>query len=299
MGLWRAALTVIGILIANGDRAEGPSEDEGTCAASSQACDIGEEEEAGQAPRNSLRRQFPLYHHGFREPVDLPCIHEELAEETFARLLKLREQWVTREAGSEDTIKSIPGYERILKSLGISYFTLGAIHNYMNDEECKEMVAKIDRVMWDHFGPVYKQVVQTLESQLGEPVRLYRGHHLAFRILSSEVLKSREAREIVNKFHSPPHFDGVIESMDWPEGTQTNHSISFTLPIKLPVNGHGLKIYHAYHDSFNNIWKDYELNDIEPISNAQAYELPSHIHKYVRSLCRDAFCFVLVASVVQ
>jgi len=41
-----------------------------------------------------------------------------------------------------------------------------------------------------------------------------------------------------------------------------------------------LKIYHAYHDKFNDVWKDYDLQDIPPVSIRDAYALPSHLHEY-------------------
>jgi len=58
--------------------------------------------------------------------------------------------------------------------------------------------------------------------------------HLAFRIFSSEVFQSQEARQLAGMVHSAPHYDAVHYSIDWPEGTLLNHTISFTLPIKLP-----------------------------------------------------------------
>jgi len=80
--------------------------------------------------------------------------------------------------------------------------------------------------------------------------------------------------------HSTPHFDLVYNSLPWPNSAKMNHSISFTLPIHLPPAGHGLKIYHAYHDAYNGVWKDYRLNEIPPISIQDAFRLDSHTHYY-------------------
>ncbi|GAB5373361.1 hypothetical protein AAMO2058_001744600 [Amorphochlora amoebiformis] len=226
------------------------------------------------------KRSTPVYHHGFNPPVDLPCIGEEFAEDTFRKILEMREEWKAQMPGDEATVGAMPELKALLKRLDLHYFTLGATHNYMIATEVHALAERIDEKMQKAFSSLYEEVRKVLERHMREPVRFVNGRHLAFRIFSNEVIKTMEAQQVASRVHSSPHYDMIAENLDWPQGTRMNHTISFTLPIKLPPAGHGLKIYHAYYDSYNDVWVDMDLNPIEPISTDQAFQLDSHIHPY-------------------
>ena len=52
------------------------------------------------------------------------------------------------------------------------------------------------------------------------------------------------AREIVRTTMAPPHYDMVHTQLPWPAETDyTNHTISFTLPIRVPEAGASLLTY--------------------------------------------------------
>lgn len=227
-------------------------------------------------------RSTPLYHHGMRPPIDLPCLTEEESARVFEKVLELRQFWDIRRPGAEATVGSIPGFMRKMKELGLYYFTLGGIHNYDSHSEVRAKTeGEIGQSMQEAFSWVFERVRSCLEPLLQEPVELYgRDSHLSFRIQSSEVLTSNEAVQFASTFNSPPHWDGIYDNLPWQEGTQFNHSISFTLPVRLPRAGSGLKIYHAYHDMWNSEWRDYENRVIDALTIREGYQLEHHIHEY-------------------
>lgn len=231
---------------------------------------------------NAVPQKYPVYHHGFNEPVDLPCVSSEEAEKWAQKIISLKSHWVPRYPNHEDNVQTLTEHFKQLRAIGddLYFYTLGGFHLYMSHEDVLAIENNYGELLQDSFGKLYEKVLGVLEQQLGEPVRVLKGQHFAFRVMDSDVIKTDEQRAFVAKFHSPPHYDTPYGSVPFPEDIMYNHTIAFTLPLKLPKQGSGLKIYEAYHDHYNNIWNDFELNAIPPLSTDQALALPSHMHPY-------------------
>jgi len=223
----------------------------------------------------------PRYNHGFRPPIELPCLSEEEAESAFQHIISLEEYWDVRRPGVEKSLASMPDMMNLFVKLGIKYFTLGAFINYdsTKNEHYRRRQNEMNPIMEKHFEPIYAKVRAALEKQLGEPVEMNDGSLFAFRIYRADIL-SPEAIPYVTKLHSPPHYDTLWKFQRWPEGFHFNHTISFTLPIRLPKAGSALRIYDVYHRGDSDEWYDGNMNPIPPITTHSWRDLPFRDHEY-------------------
>jgi hypothetical protein len=101
--------------------------------------------------------------------------------------------------------------------------------------------AELNPLLREHFGRVHERLADSLAAHLGAPCRYTTRCALpGFHIFSAAPEWSAQAAHV-------PHFDRQFAGLDWRASGEIDfhRSISFTLAVKLPVEGGGLKTWEV------------------------------------------------------
>lgn len=92
-------------------------------------------------------------------------------------------------------------------------------------------------VLLSRFGPLYDTLRQALDAVLDAPTRYTDAQALpGFHIYHS-------AADHQLQRHHVPHYDRPYLHLDWEEPVDTDRTLSFTLPLRLPAVGGGLRLW--------------------------------------------------------
>lgn len=135
------------------------------------------------------------------------------------------------------------------------FYTLGA-PSYLDgkvgdDSAYRARVAETNPLLRAHFGEFIDAFIAALGGWLQQPVRLdpaiaCPGFHIF--LAAPAFLKS----------HASVHVDRQYHQIQWPDGQMPDDGpqLSFTLPLKLPRGGAGLRVWDISSLSFNQLAAD-------------------------------------------
>jgi len=208
----------------------------------------------------------PPFTHGIRPPSTLPVFRKRALTEISRTIDNSKHLWVKRPLGSENTMAN---YRQALSAEEKAFFdnlhewTLGGTHNY--GDNFSAIGEFSNQLMKSTFKNLYESVIRTLRQHLQTPYVFYRkdGFLPFFRLFNIQDFENQTWNDLIQKIEAPPHFDNVWRSLNWPDGTRFDRTLSFTLPIELPANGHGLIIMNTYRDPLSGRLQKTDLK-IEP-----------------------------------
>ena len=154
----------------------------------------------------------------------LPILNSEECRQIADRVQQLRSQWRLRQPG---------------------FYTLG----YAAYMDCRDPVSRLryfddaprlNGVLVDHFGPLYRSVIATLEEALRERCRLGERQAIpGFHVWLGQGIPHR-GFDAGSVHFDLQYLDNGLCADRWPT---TANVVSFTLPVRLPKAGGGLNIW--------------------------------------------------------
>jgi hypothetical protein len=134
-----------------------------------------------------------------------------------------------------------------------AFFTLGTASylDFLNEPnlagEYYTRAKKYNSLMQKHFGWLYELLKASLEHQLGTPISYKQDFAMpGFHIWQTPAIITKPTASI--------HFDLQYQNLNWQnqEKIDFSHTISFTLPIKLPKGGGGLNVWDLNYEEYIN-----------------------------------------------
>ena len=159
-------------------------------------------------------------------------------------------------------------YENKMRISRAPFWTLGAVSyldNVRDPEQYQSHRDYVNPVMYKKFNWIYDIIIEKLQGALGEPVVIdgflaYPGFHI-FSAKTGSVIE----REYLKMFEQPlgsVHVDVQNEEHHdyWQkfENVNSDDTMSFTIPIRLPSGGGGL---YTWKDEVNPYSFNYTTND--------------------------------------
>jgi len=107
------------------------------------------------------------------------------------------------------------------------------------EDQYRALSTATNALLERHFTALYDALARALGSLLDAEVRYAAGRALpGFHIFQHAAIYARQTAHV-------PHFDRQYECIEWPGADQIdfNTAISVTLPIRLPAQGGGLRVW--------------------------------------------------------
>lgn len=145
-------------------------------------------------------------------------------------VLALRAHWIRRVQGAE-------------------FYTLGAASYLDSGEQYRARAAELNPILGAHFGPLHASLARALTEVLVAPVEVALGKAVpGFHIWGVPGIPTSPVASL--------HFDLQYERLEWPADTQLAHTISFTLPLRLPRAGGGLTMWDTTKPRVDAFYRD-------------------------------------------
>lgn len=151
------------------------------------------------------------------------------------RVNELQPHWITRRGGALHTLGTA-AYLDVPDAATAQHFGMAA-----DAPLYYRRVAELNPILRENFGWVYDRLGASLAEHLGAPTRYTSRCALpGFHVFSESPDWAVQAAHV-------PHFDRQFSELDWQaKGKIDFHrSISFTLAVKLPAEGGGLKTWEV------------------------------------------------------
>ena len=132
------------------------------------------------------------------------------------------------------------------------YYTMGAASNYdskMTGAHSSNF-ASTNPILEKELGWLYNRIRVAIAGLVApDAVAPVPGHNFYLHVYSGEMVRGERgplANSMIAAIPMQPHLDRSFMQLDWPNGTNTTHSLSFTLPLVLPAEGSGMRTYRVW-----------------------------------------------------
>jgi hypothetical protein len=165
-------------------------------------------------------------------PVDtlrhLPALSADECEATARQVHELRGHWVFRQ----------PGFFTLGRATYLDCTTPAGARQY------REQAPPLNEILLNNFERLYDRVIVTLESALGERCALIEPQAIpGFHIWIGRGIPHR-GFDVASVHFDLQYLQLGFQEGEWP---RTSDLLSFTLPVRLPREGGGLRVWDVLH----------------------------------------------------
>jgi len=142
-----------------------------------------------------------------------------------------------------DLLEVLAQRQRWVRRGTTEFYTFGAA-SYLDDGSTYETrAAESNPVLLTRFAPLFKELLDRIAGRFGAPAVLAEGKAVpGFHVWGVPGIPTGP--------HASLHFDLQYEKLLWPDAppTDASSSMSFTLPLRLPLRGAGLSVWNVTYE---------------------------------------------------